>query len=526
MTVLFGAIAECLKISLDNRDGVLFDEFDKEFCRLLEFWQIEPDEYLSKQALEDSSLAERFSITEDQARDGLELYSIQRELVDFRSMLRLSLLGWALHTAAQEPLEEKTLKPLLRVARTFTEPEDLVRIVDAALQQRRGRLDDWVMSSLPQHEVHAIDGEGPLFLAVALALFLSPRAAIIPPAPWLFEQRVERLKNALKVLAQNEELLATAGIDGQKSAELVIRLGAALDQSLVAQAAIERAELIDQPLDPAKVEEFKAQVLKGWAATRVLPEFLEVGGLSLSSRPIASWAGMRFGFGPHFENKSLFVTPSKMVGLDHHARDYGRRLAHSEFSAVISKIQEASPKLRGKGGVRDRVSQAIEQISAEGYSPSVMIVPRDHRMLIALGLAPEWRRRFQTNGFERSIAGEFLGLTVVEARRFEANRICVLDFAAFLKVCEVTEAEGSDVVCEVEAIDKARAAEILAGWKRRKRYDPELHMSEEDLRASVGVNVYRYFDVEVVAPRASRLVWIPPSVVAKASSAATTVSAV
>ena len=201
------------------------------------------------------------------------------------------------------------LPELLRSLKT------LVRIVDAALQLRRGRLDDWVMSSLPSNEVHAIDGEGPLFLAVALVLFISPRAAIIPPAPWLFEQRVHRLKSAMTVLAEDGELLAAAGIDRQKSADLVIRLSAALDQSLVAQAAIERAELIDQPLDLTKVEEFKAKVLEGWTTARVLPEFLEVGGVALSRRPVESWADKRFGFGPRFEDKLLFVTPSKMIGL-------------------------------------------------------------------------------------------------------------------------------------------------------------------------------------------------------------------
>ncbi|MER5607527.1 hypothetical protein AB0F93_09380 [Micromonospora tulbaghiae] len=520
VSVLFEAIAECLKIALDNRDAALFDGFDKEFCRLLDFWEIEPDEYLSKQALEDRLFAEKASISEDEARDSLELHLIQRELMDLRSMLRLSLLGWALHNVTNKALDEGTLKSLLRVARTFTELEDLVRIVDAALQLRRGRLDDWVMSSLPSNEVHAIDGEGPLFLAVALVLFISPRATIIPPAPWLFEQRVQRLKSAMMVLAEDGELLAAAGIDRQKSADLVIRLSAALDQSLAAQAAIERAELIDQPLDLAKVEEFKAKVLEGWTTARVLPEFLEVGGVALSRRPIECWADRRFGFGPRFENKLLFVTPSKMIGLDHHAREYGRHLARAEFNAVISKIQTASPRLRGKGKVRDRVSQAIEQISAEGYSASVMIVPRDHKLLIALGLAPEWRRRLRTNGFKRSVAGEFLGLTVIEAHKFEANRICVLDFAAFLRVYEMVEAEGPDVVCRVEAIDEVKAAEILAGWKKRKQYDPQRHMSEEDLRANVGVNIYRHFEVEVVAPRASRLVWIPPSLVAKANSSA------
>ncbi|KAB1117246.1 DUF2254 domain-containing protein [Micromonospora aurantiaca] len=512
VSVLFKAIAECLKIVLDNRDDRLFYEFDKEFCRLLEFWTIEPDEYIARQALDDQTVRQQLSVTEEQARDALEMHSIQRDLLTLRATLRLSLLGWTLHTGVTKPLDAKMYGTLLRVARSFDDVEELFQAVGLALEKGNGRLGDWVLSSLPQGDAHFIDDEGPLLRAISLILFTSPTVTAVPPAAWLYEHRIERLKSMLDDMAGDDTLLTVANIDRQRAADMASRLKGALDVSRLTQAAIERAELIRQPLDPAKVHEFREQVAASWSEARTLPDLLALGGVVISPRPAGDWADRRFGFNPSLENKALFVTPSKMIGLDFRAREYGRGLAQAEFAAVISAIQSKSRKLRGRGSVRERVAKGVQQLSLEGFTPSVVVVPKDRWILTALGLPPRWQRRLSSHGFQRLVAGEILGLPVVEASELDNDRVCVIDLAAFLKIHELRDdsTASSSVNCKVDVIGEDLAADIIGSWNRGAGRS-ERQMSLEELQACVRVVVNRHFELEVQDRLASRLVWIPPS---------------
>ncbi|MEV4493165.1 hypothetical protein AB0K04_23985 [Micromonospora coxensis] len=506
--ILLRSIAECLKRLFDNRADALFHEVDKEFSQLFRYWDIDLDPELARQALEDPEFANRISVTPGEALASLMLNELRAGLVQLRDSLRIAVLGWGLHVGSTSPLDVSTQVSLLRIAKTFADVSKLIAAAGLALEHRKGPMADWVLSSLPAGDAHFIDDAGPVLRAVAL-IILTTDTAVISPAEWMTEERVSRLKGFLVELS-TDQIMASADIDPQEATLRAERLATAIDEARAEQLRIERENLIEQALDLEKVASFRREVLVSWSEKTVLGDLLKLCETNTVRVPSSRWGDDRFGFQPQLLAKGLFVSPTNWVGLEHTAQQLGAQLARGEYEAVAGILRKKSCKIRGKGKPIERLEQAIHALVADGYRPSLIVIPADYHIARDLGLPARWQRASR-RGIERYHAGELLGLPVVESRNTDKSRFYVVDLGGFLTVDEASDESGDpcEPICTLQGIDQARAEKILQSWKKSSPGEP--NTNEKDLQTQVLVVIQRKIRMAVKDPRAARSVSIDPA---------------
>nr|WP_221375820.1 hypothetical protein [Actinoplanes polyasparticus] len=510
--VLFKSITESLRWLLENGQVKLFEEIDREFMQLLRYWRPESDDILARQILKHPDLQQSSGMTEAQARQAIEVNEMREELISLRATLRMSLLGWGLHISLQQPLGDEVQRVLVNLARSLNDLNLVQTAVELAFERDKGPLSDWVMSALPSGEAHFIDDEGPLLRAIALLLFTNGSPSRIPPSGWMTQARIDRVKYLVEELA-TQSLLEQIGLDANSAQSSASAILQELDEARRRQVDLERESLIAQALDPAKVDEFRAFVIEAWKETRLVPSLLELCDTPITPIDLESLQGKRLGFPPKLEPKGLFVNPTNFVGLDHHAREYGRGLAFGELEALIKAIEKNSPKLTGKGPISSRLEQTLQKLKDDGYSPSLIVLPSDHQVLSKLGLPPRWQREHEGGKINDFFVGEILGIPAIGWRTTESDRLYAIDVSHFAEIGEVLDENGNPALptCDIRRMDLSSAEKTIRHWNRGRNTPPANQMTVDDIQASVRVDVQRPFRIRVLDSKAARSVWIPPT---------------
>lgn len=368
----YRSLIESLRILFDEGRYDAFKSLDNRFRKILQFWNPSASEPLARHLLEQPHL---FEATEEQlqhARQVVEAQLMQRGLSDLRRGGRLAVLGWILHRSEVQPTSEEVADVARSVAGTLDSIEDVVRAVGVGLADFHDLVSQWVIMERPELEVGFVDADGPVLTAFAMVLLSHSNITRIPPAAWMSERRLSRLRELLSHVMERSEVWGRLGEDPKEVANRARQYADLLAQAERNQKEIERNELISKELDEAKVEEFRDAVMAGWREHRSLPELAHRGRTSIKSVPVEEWGNRRYGF-EQLEPKGLFVSPTNWVGPGDSGREYGRRLAQAEVSAIVKQVIAKPLEVRGQGDVQDRLDQLLSALRTDEFEPTLVI---------------------------------------------------------------------------------------------------------------------------------------------------------
>jgi len=142
-----------------------------------------------------------------------------------------------------------------------------------------------------------------------------------------------------------------------------------------------------------KVDAFQSAVVEGWREHRVLPDLVTRCELRVRTVSSQAWVGDRFRFEPRLDPKALFVTPTNWVGLEDNGRERGRHLAQGEVSAVIRLVAKEASGAEATGDAPQRLARLLVELRADGFEPSLIVLPIDWRLVQSLGLGDSWEAR-------------------------------------------------------------------------------------------------------------------------------------
>lgn len=506
----YRSMIESLRILLDEGRYEAFKALDNRLRKILEFWEPSHREPLARHVLEDPA---RFSAGEDElrrARQVVKEEKLERDLSDYRRGGRLAVLGWMLHRGKERPISDELAGLIRSVSGTLGSVSDVVRATGVALSDREDFLSSWLMLERPELEVGFVDTDGPVLTALAMVLLSRTRLDRIPPDDWMSEHRSSRLRELIPEVARRYELWGRLGEDLD---ELRDRADDYVD--LVAQAErdqkqIEGDDLIEMDLDPTKVEEFRDELVAGWRANRSVEEVAERGRARVEPVALDEWEWDTYGFA-RLDPKGLFVTPTNWVGLDTTARGYGRRLAQAEVTAIVKEVVAKSRGVVGSGDPSERLEQLLSAVRADGFEPTLIILPIGWRLADALGLR-DWHQHPRPERLGRNFKGEFDGVAVIDWWEVPKDRMFAVDLAEFCLIQEAVNPEDQPSPPEVtvERIDEERADGIISSWEPAEDDDAEMERRRRVL-TSVRVAAFRPFRLEVHTSSAARSMEVPDS---------------
>ena len=502
--ILFRSIAESLKILFELHQYSQFEDLDNRFTKLLRYWHIGPNETLARRIVTHPNEWRADEAEVQKAALALKLHDIRRRLLTLRNGLRLSVVAWMLHRQ-DDQWDEQTNRLVLHLIQDLGTIGEVTEAVGVALASDTGILDRWLIFEHPHGEVRIIDSEGPILRAFALRLFCAPSVTHIPAAPWINGNRATRLKAIIGELADSPVL--GASVPPRSSSEFAAQLTNLVDAAVTEQRNIEMKSLVAQSLDQSKVDLFRQSVLKGWQEDRMVPELLRACSASITRCPIAEWGNSRIRIGPQFEPKGLFVTPSNWGGLEYYGRELGRAIAVEEVDSIVLALIENANKIRGRGDPLERVRFAVEKTAANGYLPTLILVPPNYRLLRALDLDP-WGQTHSGTALDSHLCGQLLGLPVLEWSKVPDNRVIVADLANAVEVEEAIDAAGNPALeCEVTEIDDELAHRILSTLPTSSDETDEKRLAR--ILTSVRVSINRPYKVRIRAGAAAVSIWIP-----------------
>jgi hypothetical protein len=512
LRILYRSIAESMKLLFGVGEYERLTSLDKAFAKVLDYWQLGLDQYRARLMTEKP---ERFGASEADlaiARRTLELHELRDELIQLRRTYRLSVLAWILRAARTGPLDERSIRLVHHFLDTLGASDEVIQAVGLALSDERGVFSEWIIFDQEERAMQFVDTDGDILEALALYLLSRRDVVVLTPAGWMTDERISRTGNAVDRLSASETYRVLARLSTNDAVATASRVRESLHVAMESQHGREEASLIAQPIDKAKVDRFRRSVISGWSDKRLLPALRELTGATIMGIPLADWGDERFGIAPRLEPKGLFVTPSNWAGLEHHGTEFGRNLADGEVDVIMQQIVQNAPKVRGKGTTPQRLRRIIEGLQADGYAPSLVLIPVDWQLSQSLKL-PEWGESTSNEGplgWRRS--GSFDDLPVVEWYSLPKDRLFAVDLGDFIAIEDGIDADGHSLapVVDVDPIDEQRADDIIS------KLSPESDQVAEDVRrrrvmTSVSLRIRRPYRIRLKDSAAARSVWIPRS---------------
>ena len=457
----FSAVIESLKLFLDIGRLEEFGKLDNRLLRILGFSRWEDNRFFDEMVLEDPTSNDEQTAA---AERRMKVADSIADLLQTRSAGRLSLLGWALRKP--DALIEDGLIQIRNLAGTLGSVEELMAAADRALDHRHTYMSDWVGMELPEGGAHLVDADGPVLRAIAASLLERSNVNDLPGSEWMTKHRVERMLTVVDEVAGWTQLWVADGETSEGVAGRAEKLKQLLQDAEGEQRHQEDLELIDQPLDPQKVELFQDTLRASWVENRVLPEFAKLATIHVSETPTDEWGEERFGFKPSLSAKGLFVTPTNVVGLEQNAATYGRTLAWEEVGVIVRLAVEHGTEIPTTGDVLGRLQLALDRVRADGFKPTMILTANHWQLTEALGLRDDPPRPKQ-GPLGHSFKGTIDGVPLVQWRDIPDDRIYVIDGT---RLCEVTDGvdadgESSPPSVAITPIDEERAKEIVSSWE-------------------------------------------------------------
>jgi hypothetical protein len=426
----------------------------------------------------------------DDARQSLAVIEHWDEVLANRDAASLALLSWLLMDDDRRGAFNSVQLVLVAQLRNVD------RLLKAAphVLSYDGVMDEWIGRSLPAGEVHSIDPMTPALHGIAFVLLSASPDPTVAPAEWLPHHR-DGLLRALR----------DAGLQARVAthcetpvAEVSARAGRLAHG--VARAAEQRVrqtenDLMDAELDPKKVSGFKALVEAGYEQARELDEFAAAAGFLIEARGAhePTWGLM------DLDPKESFVASPAITVVGRSGEQFGSRLASDEIASVIRLVaREAVPVVGSPPALWDCVRQLTDMMVNAGWQPSMVLLPRNWRLLKALGLP-----HFTDGAIGTWSRGDLDGVPVFVSNAVPAHRVIMADMPHAVAV-----REDPGLTIEALRIDEARATELAAQWQPVP--DAESVQRLRTLQQRVEVKALRSFEVSTRDRLAMRSVWLPP----------------
>jgi len=526
---VFAAYNSLLVEMVELQDLQTLQEADRAWSRILLYWAPEHEEpfeeVLDAMARELGEDDRRVRETRQQLEAKRQRVAVKEVLFDLRTAYRYGLCFWALRRLreAEDPGEWVPIFEYL--ASYFRSVEQIVRAGGVALAaevEDTVPWSNWILSDLPQEEVHFVGVEPEILRALVTLMLLSTdleaRATSIGPLEWL-PPRLEEIKQLLDEVLQDEVLknhLLPSEDRLQDRAEV---LRAALGQSAQEQKEIEEEKIRESPLVPEKLEDFERSLREGWAENRLAaPLFQLVGSYEeLSEHPPgdAGWFGTN-----EWLPKDMFVSEPHVYGAESIAHQFGFSLASGEVRALVNKLSDSAGEGENAGRFPEKVRATLRKLVGEGYSPSVILAPLSWRLMRDIGIEGGPRRRNDPSPPEGippeaardNFRGRVDGVLVFELLRTQKDRIWIVDLAAFATWRQwLMDEEGEYLRIEFEDFDEEQALDLAQKNHNMLRSEERESVADRAaaIRSHVHLKVRERFEVRVQDQKAARWLDVP-----------------
>lgn len=250
----------------------------------------------------------------------------------------------------------------------------------------------------------------------------------------------------------------SASVDPFQAAVDAVR--AALRTAIDDRKAAIVDQLRDAGLDAEQVQQFERATIRAARARRVVRDLMAHVGAVVPGAPddapqrlVRRWIDKRF-----------FTGDSSYVGQDMTARDLARSATGRELRDLVDVLQD-DPVVED-ADVAGAVAAAIRSMRAEGWVPSLILLPIGWELATALGISPLARPQIDAPSVPAAHAGDFDGLIdevpVLDSPHVRADLLHVIDLRRAAQLREWPSASGSGVEVRVRAFDAAQADTFVA----------------------------------------------------------------
>lgn len=524
---VFDAYALTAKAFIDHnpRDAGSFSEINRYLDSFLRHWDPEHDrpydfevEHLVARDDVDPRELERLrsQLAAKEAR-----VAIKDELEMWRSAQRFALLSWSLRRL-RDSGDSVYIEAWNAFVGYFGDIEGTARVVDRALEedfQDRAQWSNWILSELPMGEAHFV-GVEPEFLQTFVVVALSrvnPDGPVpqIPPLEWL-ANRSDNVRQIIEgVLAQDSLRPLLPAERLEERSEKVL---AAIENMLRARDEQEEQRVIDSPLDPDLVEEFRAAVRTAWESRRLIgPALIRVGMYEVADAEPAD--GTRWGIRPELTLKGLFIPGRRVHGGEMRATDIGRELAASEIRR-FSELAHASPEFVATPdeSLAETLRRAIAEVRQHGEE-LIVFVPSRWQLTQALELTlaerrggeaepPRWVPEEEAH---ESFLGTADGVPVFDSYELAPDRIVVIAIDRFARWRQWKVPYDHEIHVSITDYDDAAARALVEEQEDLFRTEERttIEARAREVRKRVLLDVFERFEVEVADSEAARWVTVP-----------------
>jgi hypothetical protein len=437
-------------------------------------------------------------------------------IADFRSAVWVALGGWVCHRLAKGRLPADFAAESFRlVTKRFGDFRRLWRGFNSALWVEwadRLPLSDWLLSEQPEGQVVSLNPEG------AVSLFFTLVA--LTNIPEGIEQRVETLArprqaswaktlvdSALREIRGNPTLwqpLIGGAIEPQREGTLTALLAAAENE----ERRREQLHIMEQPLSPPKLAEFKAEFLASWVSNGLLRRLLdEAGAVDYTDerRPGLRIAGLWT-----MVPKGAFVeeTGSTVwMGVGH---QFGSAMAAAEDDAIYEALNKRARRYKlGGRSVAAKLSEVMDRLARDRFPPDVILFSGEYGSLRRLERSAHYVPFYNIPGEHPPFfQGTFRGIPVYTHRREGLAEFLVLSLHHVGRgVQYLGEDESMFRMFEIKGFTNEEAAGIVAGdrsWLPQDARGLAEDTLIEYLREHVSVRIEEAFEMRIDNPAAAR----------------------
>jgi hypothetical protein len=518
-----------MKEIVELRDLQTLREADRSWSRILRYWEPEHEEPF-EELVDDmaSELGEednRVREARQQVEDKRQTVALKEELFDLRTAYRYGLCFWALRRLREAEAPGEWVPVFQYLATHFGSVEQIVRALRVARATEAKDTvpwSSWILSDLPQEEMHFVGADSEILRAFVTLMLLSTdlegQTSFTGPLegmPVPLEQAEKLLDEVLQDEALRHHLLTSE----ERLQERTEVLRTALRLTAQEQKELEEEKIREAPLVPEKVENFKRILREGWLENRlVAPLFQLVGAYEELSKDSPSDVGW---FGTHeWLAKDMFVPEPPIYGVESLANQYGFSLASGEVRQLVNKLSNSHSEGEDAGPFYERIRVTVGQMGEEGYSPSVILAPSSWRLMRDMGIEGGPRRRndpstlegIPSGGVCSNFRGRIEGVPVFELLHIPKDRVWIVDFAAFATWCQwFVDEEGEYLRIEFEVFDEEQAFALARENPNMLKSDGRESVPERAaaIRSLVYFEIRERFEIRVKDQKAARLLSVP-----------------
>ena len=526
---VFAAYNSLLVQMVELRDLETLREADRSWSRILLHWAPEHEEpfeeLVDDMARELGEEDPKMREVRQQVEAKRQRVAIKEELFGLRTSYRYGLCFWALRRLREAEAPGEWVSIFEYLASYFRSVGHIVRAASVALAAEAEDTvpwSDWILSDLPQEEVHFVGADPEILHAFVTLMLLSTdleaQVSLIGPLEWM-PVKLEQVEQLLDEVLQDEALQSHLLPSEERLQERADVLRTALRRSAQEQKELEEEKIRESPLVPEKLEEFKRSLRDGWLENRLAaPLFRLVGAYEdLSEHPLgeAGWFGT-----DEWLPKDLFVSEPQVYGGESIAHQFGFSLASGEISELLKKLSDSPGEGEDTGPFPEKVRSTLHKMVEEDYSPSVILAPLSWRLMRDMGIEGGPRRRNDPSPPEgippeaarNNFRGRVGEVPVFELLRTPKDRIWIVDLAAFANWCQwLVNEEGEYLRIEFEDFDKEQALGLAQENPNMLRSDERESVADRAaaIRSHVHLRVRERFEVRVKDQKAARWMEVP-----------------